>query len=151
MKQTAVIKSLRFVQMPITDCLYAIPIGTNLPFRQFVPIAEQMRARGEQIDLSSEITLDETPEGEEQSREAQAADPLLALAGTLECEVTDIDDTMPTEMQQTNVDQSQEVLKADQLLALAGTLKGDAANISERHDDYIGDTLLTELRGDKDE
>ena len=151
MKQTAVIKSLRFVQMPITDCLYAVPSVANLPFRAFVPIAEQMKARGKQLDLSAEITLDETPENEEQSRGGQAADPLLGLAGTLECEVTDTDDTVPTEMQQTNLDQSQEVQRSDRLLALAGTLKSDATNISERHDDYIGDTLLTELRGDKDE
>ena len=151
MKQTAVVKKLRFVQMPITDCLYAVPSVANLPFRAFVPIAEQMRARGEQIDLSPEITLEDIPENEEQSRETPDIDPLLALAGTLKCEVTDIDDTMPAEMQQTNIDQPEEVQRSDPLLALTGTLKGSATDISERHDDYIGDTLLAELQGDKDE
>ena len=151
MKQTAVIKKLRFVQMPITDCLYAVPSVANLPFRAFVPIAEQMRGQGEQLDLPSEIALDETSENEEQSREVQAADPLIALAGTLECEVTDIADTVPTEIQQTNVDRSQEAQGSDPLVALAGRLKSDATNISECHDDYIGDTLLAELQGDKDE
>ena len=77
MKQTAVVKKLRFVQMPTTACLYAVPSVANLPFRAFVPITEQMKARGEWIYLSAEIALDETPEGEEQSREAQDTDPLL--------------------------------------------------------------------------
>ena len=71
-----------------------------------------MRAQGERTDLSVEIALDNIPENEEQARETQGVDPLLALAGTLECEVTDI---------------------------------------GERHDDYIGDALLAELRGDNDE
>ena len=71
-----------------------------------------MKARRERTDLSPEITLDEISENEKQSQETPDIDPLLALAGTLECEVTDI---------------------------------------GERHDDYIGDALLAELRGDNDE
>jgi hypothetical protein len=151
MKQTAVVKKLRFMQMPTTACLYAVPSVANLPFRAFVPIAEQMKARGEWIYLSAEIALDETPEGEEQSREAQDTDPLLALTGTLECEVTDIDDTMPAEMQQTKTDQAREAQGTDPLLELIGTLECEVTDIGEHHDDYIGDALLTELREDKDE
>ena len=39
----------------------------------------------------------------------------------------------------------------DRLLALAGTLECEVTDIGERHDDYIGDVLLAELRGDNDE
>lgn len=37
--------------------------------------------------------------------------------------------------------------KAAPLLALAGTLECDEENISDRHDELIGDELLTELSG----
>ena len=60
MKQIAVIKKLRFVQIPTADSLYAIPSVANLPFRAFVPIAEQMGARGEWIESTPEIALDDT-------------------------------------------------------------------------------------------
>ena len=149
MKQIAVIKKLRFVQTPITDCLYAVPSVANLQFRAFVPIAEQIDAQGEWPDLS--VELGDVLENEEQSRETQVADPLLALAGTLECEMTDVDDTMPPEMRETNADESREVQVTDPLLKLAGTLECEVTDIGERHDDYIGDALLTELREDKDE
>ena len=59
MKQIAVVKNLRIVQMPIINSLYMIPSDTNLPFRASVPIEEQMRARGEGRDLSFESVLDE--------------------------------------------------------------------------------------------
>ena len=49
-----------------------------------------MKARGKRTDLSPEIALENVPENEEQSQETLDIDPLLALAGTLECEVTDI-------------------------------------------------------------
>ena len=110
-----------------------------------------MKARGKRTDLSTEITLEDIPENEEQSRETPDTDPFLALAGTLECEVIDINDTMPAEMRQTQVDHARETQGADPLLALAGTLECEVTDIGERHDDYIGDTLLAELRGDNDE
>ena len=72
-----------------------------------------MKTHGEWIDLSPETTLDETPENDEQSLEPQDTDPLLALAGTLECEVTDIDDTMPAEMRQTKADHAREAQVTD--------------------------------------
>ena len=40
---------------------------------------------------------------------------------------------------------------ADPLLALLGTLKFDVSDVSQRHDDYIADLLLAELRGNVDE
>ena len=36
---------------------------------------------------------------------------------------------------------------SDPLLALAGTLTCDATNIGEKHDEYIGQALLEEMRG----
>jgi hypothetical protein len=41
--------------------------------------------------------------------------------------------------------------KAAPLLALAGTLECDEENISDRHDELIGDGLLAELYGRADE
>ena len=41
--------------------------------------------------------------------------------------------------------------KAAPLLALAGTLECDEENISDRHDELIGDGLLAELSGCVDE
>ena len=110
-----------------------------------------MKARGKRTDLSPEITLEDIPENEDQSRETPHIDPILALAGTLECEVTNIDDTMPAEIRQTKTDQSREAQGTDPLLRLVGTLECEVTNIGERHDDYIGDALLTELRGAKAE
>ncbi len=86
-----------------------------------------------------------------QSQEAQVTDRLLALAGTLECDVTDIEEPMSAMMRETSTNQSQETEGIDPLLALAGTLECEVTDIGERHDDYIGDVLLAELRGDNDE
>ena len=110
-----------------------------------------MKVRGKRTDLSPEITLEDISKNEEQSRATPDIDPLLALAGTLECEVTNINDTMPSEIRQTKTDQSREARGTDPLLRLAGTLECEVTDIGERHDNYIGDALLTELRGDKDE
>ena len=41
--------------------------------------------------------------------------------------------------------------KATPLLALAGTLECDEENISDRHDELIGDGLLAEFHGREDE
>ncbi len=41
--------------------------------------------------------------------------------------------------------------KATPLLELAGTLECDEENISDRHDELIGDGLLAELQGHADE
>lgn len=110
-----------------------------------------MKTRGKRTDFSSEITLENMLENEEQSQETPDIDPLLALAGTLECEVTDIDDTIPAEMRQTQVDHARETQGTDPLLELGGTLECEVTDIGDRHNDYIGDTLIAELRGDSDE
>ena len=47
--------------------------------------------------------------------------------------------------------QSQEAQVTDRLLALAGTLECEVTDIGERHDDYIGDVLLAELRDDNNQ
>lgn len=83
--------------------------------------------------------------------ESQVTDRLLALAGKLECEVADIEDPMSATMRETSTNQPQESEGTDALLALAGTLECEVADIGERHDDYIGDTLLAELREGNDE
>ena len=61
MKQIAVVKDWRIVPglISIMNSFHPIPSNTNLPFRPFVPIEEQMRARGEEQDLSFESVLDE--------------------------------------------------------------------------------------------
>ncbi len=87
----------------------------------------------------------------EQTQKARATAPLLALAGTLECEIADIENTMPATIRNTNTNQSLETQGADPLLALAGTLECEVTDIGERHDDYIGDALLAELQEDNDE
>lgn len=86
-----------------------------------------------------------------QYREVQVIDPLLALAGTLECEVTNIKDPLSAMIRETCTNQSQETEGTDPLLALVGTLECEVTDIGERHDDYIGDGLLAELRRNNDE
>jgi hypothetical protein len=41
-------------------------------------------------------------------------------------------------------------LTGDPLLQLAGVFESDVTDLSERHNDYIGQGLLKELRGNKD-
>lgn len=140
MQQTAIIKELRFVQMPIENCFYAIPSVANLSFGAYLPIAEQIKALGDGINLSSaELILDKT----------QEVDPLLALAGTLKSDdISDPDPALPPEIR---VVKGAHEDNPDPLLALAGTLQSDVTDIGERHDDYIAAALLAELRGDEDE
>ena len=149
MKQTAVIKSLRFVQLPTTECMFAVSSVVNLPFRPIVPIAEQMDAQGERVALSME--LDDVLGSEGQAHEAQGGDPLLALAGTLESEAAEAGSEASAVMRETETDQSQEAETANPLLTMAGTLECEVTDIGERHDDYIGDALLEELRGKDNE
>ena len=91
-------------------------------------------------------------QNEKLSRETQETDPLLALAGTLEHDVTEIKKHIKD-----SVHPKMRVVKGtyedhpDPLIALAGTLESDVTDIGERHDDYIGDALLAELWGDEDE
>ncbi len=82
----------------------------------------------------------------------QETDPLLALAGTLNCDVTDIKKRLKNAVRpKTRVVKGPYEDHPDPLIALLGTLECDVTDISERHDDYIGDALLAELWGDEDE
>ena len=82
----------------------------------------------------------------------QHTDPLLALAGTSECDVAEIKKQLKT-----SVRPKMRVVKGpyedhpDPLIASLGTLECDVTDIGERHDDYIAAALLAELRGDEDE
>ena len=79
-------------------------------------------------------------------------DPLLALLGTLECDVTEIREHLKN-----SVPPKIRVVKGpyedhpDPLIALLGTLECDVTDLGERHDEYIADALLAELWGDADE
>ena len=79
-------------------------------------------------------------------------DPLLALAGTLECDVTDIKKYYKTSARpKIRVVKGAHEDHPDPLIALLGTLESDVTDIGERHDDYIADALLAELWGDANE
>ena len=153
MKQTAVVKELRFVQMPTENCFYAIPSVANLPFGTYIPILEQMKAIGEEADLSSLGHIsDDIPKSEELAWEMEDTAPLLALVGTLECDVRKVKkqfkhSVRPTTRVVTGAYEDD----PDPVIALLGTLECDVTDIGERHDDYIGDALLAELWGDEDE
>ena len=76
-------------------------------------------------------------------------DPLLTLAGTLKWDITDIKKYYKTSGRvEIRVVKGAHEDHPDPLLALAGTLESNVTDISERHDDYIGDALLAELKGD---
>ena len=82
----------------------------------------------------------------------QHTDLLLALAGTLECDVAEIKKQLKTSVRpKIRVVKGPYEDHPDPLIALAGTLQSDVTDIGERHDDYIGDALLAELWGDEDE
>lgn len=150
MRQVAVIKKLRIVQKPLMECSFRIPAAVNLPFRPFIPIAEQIEALGERANLSSaELTVDKTQDEVDTSDETQETDPLLALAGTLKWDdISEPDAASPPEIR---VVKGAHEDNPDPLLALAGTLQSDVTDISERHDDYIAAALLAELQEDEDE
>ena len=79
-------------------------------------------------------------------------DPLLALAGTLECDVKKIKRQFRNSVRPTvRVVKGAYADHPDPLIASLGTLECDVTDIGERHDDYIRDALLAELWGDEDE
>ena len=85
------------------------------------------------------------------NEESRATDPLLALAGTVTCNFPPIE---PAPVPPIRVKESSlppEVRDTSPLLALAGTLECDVTDISERHDEYIVDMLVMELRGNEDD
>lgn len=79
-------------------------------------------------------------------------DPLLALAGTLEWDVTAIKKHLKDAVRpKIHVVKGAHADHPDPLIALLGTLESDVTDIGERHDDYIADALLAELWGDANE
>lgn len=78
-------------------------------------------------------------------------DSLLALAGTVKCNLADIEPAPRPRMRVKEGSLPPEIRDSDPLLALIGTLECDVTDISERHDDYISDALIAELRGNEEE
>ena len=79
-------------------------------------------------------------------------DPLLALAGTLDWDVTEIKKCLKNAVSpKIRVVKGEHADHPDPLVALIGTLESNVTDIGERHDDYIADALLAELWGDADE
>ena len=85
------------------------------------------------------------------NKETRQTDALLALAGTLKCNLSDIEPAPRPRMREKEGSLPPEIRDSDPLLALAGTLECDVTDISERHDEYIVDTLIAELRGNEDD
>ena len=79
------------------------------------------------------------------------ADSLLALAGTVKCNLSVIELAPRPRMRVKEGSLPPEIRDSDPLLALMGTLECDVTDIGKRHDDYIGDALIAELRGNDDE
>ena len=95
---------------------------------------------------------DEKQDTANRDEETQETDPLLALAGTLDLDVTEIKKRLKnTVCPKTRVVKGPYEDHPDPLIALFGTLECDVTDISERHDDYIRDALLAELWGNVDE
>ena len=76
---------------------------------------------------------------------------LLALAGTVKCNLSVIELAPRPRIWVKEGSLPPEIRDSDPLLALIGTLECDVPNIGERHDEYIGDALIAELRGNDDE
>lgn len=72
MKQAAVVKNIRIVQMPIINCLNAMPSNTNLSSPAFVPIDEQMQKREMNADPTDEMALDKILKDYDQAWKALA-------------------------------------------------------------------------------
>lgn len=98
------------------------------------------------------MTQDEIRDNTDEFEKKQETDPLLALAETLQWDVTEIKQQLRTyKRPEIRVVEGAYKDHPDPLIALAGTLECDVNDIGERHDDYIGDALLAELWGDADE
>ena len=124
--------------------------ATNLPFI-FVPIKEQLETFRGLVEPPLDSTLEEERKKGDIAEETRRTDPLLALAGTLECNLSDIELAPRPRIWVKEGSLPPEIRDSDPLLALIGTLECDVPDIGERHDEYIGDALIAELRGDDDE
>lgn len=152
MKQIVIVRNLRIVPLPIMECASAVPSVTNLPFRQFVPIREQLGALDRRVELSLDSALEEKGKEGDIAVEAVEKSPLLALAGTVKCTLSEIELGPVPEIREIPPERRKPVKPGTSpLLALAGTLECDVTDISERHDEYLVDMLVAELRGNDDE
>ena len=152
MTQTAVLKSLRVVPTPIAECLIEPPIGINLPFQEPVSSADSLRTERQVMEPLGEPALEDTLKSGELAGETAEKSPLLALAGTVKCTLSDSELAPVPEIREIPPERRKPVKPGTSpLLALAGTLECDVTDISERHDEYIVDTLVAELRGNDDE
>ena len=98
------------------------------------------------------IVSPEISDDADEVEETQETDPLLALAGTLKCDVTDIEERIKNAVvPEIRVVKGPYADHPDPLIASLGTLESDVTDIGERHDDYIAAALLAELWGDEDE
>ena len=88
---------------------------------------------------------------QDESKETQEINPLLALAGTLR-DIAEIKKQLRTyKRPEIRVVEGAYKDHPDPLIALAGTLQSDVTDIGEHHDDYIAAALLAELWGNADE
>ena len=98
------------------------------------------------------MAQDKTQNNTDVNEETQETDPLLALVGTSDIDVTDIKKQFKTSFcPKARVVKGPYEDHPDPLISLLGTLECDVTDIGERHDDYIRDALLAELWGDEDE
>lgn len=123
---------------------------TNLPFI-FIPIKEQLETFRGLVEPPLDSTVEEERIKGDIAMETAEKSPLLALAGTVECDLSAIEPAPVAELRV--VPQDPELAKhaTTPLLALAGTLECNVPDFGKRHDEYIGDALIAELRGEHDD
>ncbi len=117
----------------------------------------QWKVTAQPIYLNLREILDMTlkiPDCTDRDKETRETDPLFALAGTLQCNVTDIEDRIKDACDalqaEIRVVEGAHKDDPDPLIALLGTLECDVTDIGERHDDYIAAALLAELNGNNE-
>lgn len=139
MKQKPNMEELPDVPTLMTEHLAEPSVSTSFPAFEHLP------------PQSSATAAAEKTEDAECLEETRLADPLLALAGTVTCDFSAIELAPVPKMREVPQDPELAKRATTPLLALAGTLECDVTDISERHDEYIVDTLLMELRGNDDD
>lgn len=145
MDEKRILEELPGVPEPMTEHLAEPAVSEGFP------AAEHLPPQGSATAAAHVLAASEETEDAECMEEARRTDPLLALVGTLECDFSAIELAPRPRMRVREGSLPAEIRDSDPLLALIGTLECDVPNIGERHDEYIGDALIAELRGDDDE
>ncbi len=145
MKPKRILEELPDVPVPITEHLAEPSVSTSFPAVEHLPPQSGATAATGNLAAAEKKADDECVE------EVQDTDSLLALAGTVKCDFSAIELAPVPQMREVPQDPGLAKHATTPLLALAGTLECDVTDISERHDEYIVDTLVTELRGNDDE